>query len=158
MEIREFKRITKDCRDMNMRQIWDVIDDELHILRESIMSLGDKIVVESFTGDGSKILKLNHSYGRNHSVVFKNSVLQIKGKDYEETDPHTITMLDGVLDDDIITILIFMNDMLVNESDMVVEHIREIVDEKLDEIFEMKFKKIVDDEIENYLSLRGFIE
>lgn len=157
MEIKEFKRITEDCRDMSMRQIWDVIDDELEILRKAILAMGDKIEVETFTGDGlGKRIDLIHTYKRNHIVVFKNSVLQLKNKDYVETDPNTITMTEGVTGRDTITVLIFMNDMLVNESEMVVEHIREIVDEKLEEVFEAKFKQIVDDEIESYLQVRGF--
>ena len=136
MEIQEFPRITRDCRDMNMRQIWDLIDDELDILRRSILSLGDKIVVESFSGEQvDKVINLEHSYKKNHALVFKNSVLQLKGTDYIETDPHTITLYESVASRDIVTVLIFLNEMLVNESELVKEHIREIVNEKFEEIY-----------------------
>jgi hypothetical protein len=67
-------------------------------------------------------------------------------------------MLGGVSEKDVITVLIFMNDMLINESTMVIEHLREIVDEKLNEVFDERFKVVVDREIEEYLRIRGFIE
>lgn len=157
MDISEFRDISKECKDLSFRQIWRIYDDQFQELRSAILSLGDKIVVESFTGTGSNILNLEHSYIRNHVLVFWNGVLQWKNEDYIETDSKTITMLHKLNSSDVIKVLIIMNDMLVAENLLNIEHIREVVDEKIDEIVEEKLLRVMDARIEEYLRIRGFI-
>lgn len=108
MNIEKFKDISKDCKDMSFRQIWDTYDTQFNKLREAINSLGDKVVIESFTGE--KVLTLSHTYQKNHCIVYLNNVIQWKDTDYEETDTTTITMLQDINSEDEIKVIIIIND------------------------------------------------
>lgn len=156
MEISKFKDIVSECKDLTFRQIWEIYDAQFNELRDAIHALGDKIVVETFT-NGEKVLNLTHKYINNHTIVYWNDVIQWKGIDYEETDNRTITMLHNVNDKDIIKVVIILNDMLIAENALNIEHIREVVEEELDGVLEEKINQIIDSRIEEYLTIHGFI-
>ena len=157
MERSEFANITRDCKDLTFRQIWEIYDSQFSELRDAIMALGDKFVVETFTGTGNQTLHLEHKYKTNHTVVYINDVIQWKGVDYIETDSQTITILNTLSSKDVIKVVIILTSMLVNESELIYSKIQEIVDEKLESIVSEKLFKIIDEEIEDYLELRGFL-
>jgi hypothetical protein len=157
VEISEFKDIAHDCKDLTFRQIWGIYDKQFNELRDVLLSLGDKIVVEHFTGDGSEVLHLQHKYVKNHCIVYLNNVIQWKGVDYEETDSNTITMLQEIKDTDEIRVVIILNDMLVSENLLNIEHIREVVNETIDTMVEEKLQSVVNERVEDYLRVRGFI-
>lgn len=160
MEISNFKHIAEDCKDMTFRQIWDIYDSQFQELKDAILSLGDKIVVETFTGNEvSSIVHTEHAFTHNHALVFKNSVLQLNGTDYEIIDSKTIRFFGGNLyERDVVTVIIFLTTMLVNENEMNKEHIRELMDEYFLTTFDERFRRIVDDEVESYLKIRGFVD
>ena len=158
MEISKFKDIVHECKDLTFRQIWEIYDAQFNELRDAIQAMGDKIVVETFTGDGSKVLSLDHKYVNNHTIVYWNDTRQWKGLDYEETDNRTITMLHNVNEKDVIRVVIIINDMLVAENELNIEHLREIVDEELEGVLEEKINRIIDGRIEEYLTIHGFIK
>ena len=158
VEISEFKDIAKDCKDLSFRQIWSIYDRQFNELRDAIHSLGDKIVVETFTGTGSQVLNLQHTYIKNHCIVYLNNVIQWKGIDYEETDSRTITILHNLNSSDVVRVLIILNDMLIAENLLNIEHIREVVNETIDTLVEEKLQRVIDSRVEEYLRIRGFIE
>ena len=127
-----------------MRQIWNIYDRQFNELRQAVMSLGDKVVTETFTGTGSKILKTEHTYSRNHVMVYWNNLIQWKGVDYTETDCQTITFLHDISSKDVIRVVIVLNDMMFTENLLNIEHIRECVEENLPSIVEDKLERLVD--------------
>nr|DAW66349.1 MAG TPA: ComA-like protein [Bacteriophage sp.] len=108
MEIKPFKKINGNG--YSFREIWKIYDEQFNILRDIILSLGDKYQVENFSGSDDKVITLNTPYNSNQLFVYCNGVLQWKDRDYRENSPTEIELLfDRKATDDVRVVTIKSN-------------------------------------------------
>lgn len=108
MEIKPFKKINGNG--YSFREIWKIYDEQFNILRDIILSLGDKYHVENFSGSDDKVITLNTPYNSNQLFVYCNGVLQWKDRDYRENSPTEIELLfDRKATDDVRVVTIKSN-------------------------------------------------
>jgi metallo-beta-lactamase superfamily len=108
VEIKPFKKINGNG--YSFREIWKIYDEQFNILRDIILSLGDKYQVENFSGSDDKVITLNTPYNSNQLFVYCNGVLQWKDRDYRENSPTEIELLfDRKATDDVRVVTIKSN-------------------------------------------------
>jgi len=108
VEIKPFKTINGNG--YSFREIWKIYDEQFNILRDIILSLGDKYQVENFSGSDNKVITLNTPYNSNQVFVYCNGVLQWKDRDYRENSPTEIELLfDRKATDDVRVVTIKSN-------------------------------------------------
>lgn len=113
MAISEFVNITKNCKDLTFRQIWDIYDKQFEILREAIIELGDKIVVETFTGTNPE-KELSTEYLPNHIMVYLNNAIQWKDIDYVEESSTKVRMLAELEEGDVVKVLVLKSSTVLD--------------------------------------------
>jgi beta-lactamase superfamily II metal-dependent hydrolase len=91
VEIKPFKKINGNG--YSFKEIWTIYDEQFNILRDIVLSLGDKYQVENVSGSDNKIITLNTPYNSNQVFVYCNGVLQWKDRDYRENSPTEIELL-----------------------------------------------------------------
>ena len=76
MEIKPFKKINGGG--YSFKEVWDIYDEQFNLIRDIILSLGDKYHVDNVSGSDEKIITLNTPYNSNQVFVYCNGVLQWK--------------------------------------------------------------------------------
>lgn len=125
MEIKPFKTINGNG--YSFREIWKIYDEQFNILRDIILSLGDKYQVENFSGSDNKVITLNTPYNSNQVFVYCNGVLQWKDRDYQENSPTEIELLfDRKATDDVRVVTIKSN-VIKNDLHQYLQDISSVV-------------------------------
>lgn len=125
MEIKPFKKINGNG--YSFREIWKIYDEQFNILRDIILSLGDKYQVENFSGSDNKVITLNTPYNSNQVFVYCNGVLQWKDRDYRENSPTEIELLfDRKATDDVRVVTIKSN-VIKNDLHQYLQDISSVV-------------------------------
>lgn len=125
MEIKPFKTINGNG--YSFREIWKIYDEQFNILRDIILSLGDKYQVENFSGSDNKVITLNTPYNSNQVFVYCNGVLQWKDRDYRENSPTEIELLfDRKATDDVRVVTIKSN-VIKNDLHQYLQDISSVV-------------------------------
>ena len=125
MEIKPFKTINGNG--YSFKEIWKIYDEQFNILRDIILSLGDKYQVENFSGSDNKVITLNTPYNRNQVFVYCNGVLQWKDRDYRENSPTEIELLfDRKATDDVRVVTIKSN-VIKNDLHQYLQDISSVV-------------------------------
>lgn len=108
MEIKPFKKINGGG--YSFKEVWDIYDEQFNLIRDIILSLGDKYHVDNVSGSDEKIITLNTPYNSNQVFVYCNGVLQWKDRDYRENSSTEIELLfDRKASDDIRIVTIKTN-------------------------------------------------
>lgn len=108
MEIKPFKKINGGG--YSFKEVWDIYDEQFNLIRDIILSLGDKYHVDNVSGSDEKIITLNTPYNSNQVFVYCNGVLQWKDRDYRENSSNEIELLfDRKASDDIRIVTIKTN-------------------------------------------------
>lgn len=108
MEIKPFKKINGGG--YSFKEVWDIYDEQFTLIRDIILSLGDKYHVDNVSGSDEKIITLNTPYNSNQVFVYCNGVLQWKDRDYRENSSTEIELLfDRKASDDIRIVTIKTN-------------------------------------------------
>ena len=108
MEIKPFKKINGGG--YSFKEVWDIYDEQFTLIRDIILSLGDKYHVDNVSGSDEKIITLNTQYNSNQVFVYCNGVLQWKDRDYRENSSTEIELLfDRKASDDIRIVTIKTN-------------------------------------------------
>lgn len=108
MEIKPFKKINGGG--YSFKEVWDIYDEQFSLIRDIILSLGDKYLVNNVSGSDEKIITLNTPYNSNQVFVYCNGVLQWKDRDYRENSSTEIELLfDRKASDDIRIVTIKTN-------------------------------------------------
>ena len=133
MEIKPFKKI--DGNGYSFREIWKIYDEQFNILRDIVLSLGDKYQVDNVSGSDDKIITLDIPYNSNQVFVYFNGVLQWKDRDYRENSPTEIELLfDRKATDDLRIVTIKSNvikedlHQYLHDIDIVVKNAKEQYD------------------------------
>jgi beta-lactamase superfamily II metal-dependent hydrolase len=125
VEIKPFKTINGNG--YSFREIWKIYDEQFNILRDIILSLGDKYQVENFSGSDNKVITLNTPYNSNQVFVYCNGVLQWKDRDYRENSPTEIELLfDRKATDDVRVVTIKSN-VIKNDLHQYLQDISSVV-------------------------------
>lgn len=125
MEIKPFKTINGNG--YSFKEIWKIYDEQFNILRDIILSLGDKYQVENFSGSDNKVITLNTPYNSNQVFVYCNGVLQWKDRDYRENSPTEIELLfDRKATDDVRVVTIKSN-VIKNDLHQYLQDISSVV-------------------------------
>ena len=125
MEIKPFKKINGNG--YSFREIWKIYDEQFNILRDIILSLGDKYQVENFSGSDNKVITLDTPYNSNQLFVYCNGVLQWKDRDYRENSPTEIELLfDRKATDDVRVVTIKSN-VIKNDLHQYLQDISSVV-------------------------------
>lgn len=125
MEIKPFKTINGNG--YSFKEIWKIYDEQFNILRDIILSLGDKYQVENFSGSDNKVITLNTPYNSNQVFVYCNGVLQWKDRDYRENSPTEIELLfDRKATDDVRVVTIKSN-VIKNDLHQYLKDISSVV-------------------------------
>lgn len=125
MEIKPFKTINGNG--YSFREIWKIYDEQFNILRDIILSLGDKYQVENFSGSDSKVITLNTPYNSNQVFVYCNGVLQWKDRDYRENSPTEIELLFDRKATDDVRIVTIKSNVIKNDLHQYLQDISSVV-------------------------------
>lgn len=125
MEIKPFKTINGNG--YSFREIWKIYDEQFNILRDIILSLGDKYQVENFSGSDSKVITLNTPYNSNQVFVYCNGVLQWKDRDYRENSPTEIELLFDRKATDDVRIVTIKSNVINNDLHQYLQDISSVV-------------------------------
>lgn len=125
MEIKPFKKINGNG--YSFREIWKIYDEQFNILRDIILSLGDKYQVENFSGSDNKVITLNTPYNSNQVFVYCNGVLQWKDRDYRENSPTEIELLFDRKATDDVRIVTIKSNVIKNDLHQYLQDISFVV-------------------------------
>lgn len=125
MEIKPFKAINGNG--YSFREIWKIYDEQFNILRDIILSLGDKYQVENFSGSDNKVITLNTPYNSNQVFVYCNGVLQWKDRDYRENSPTEIELLFDRKATDDVRIVTIKSNVIKNDLHQYLQDISSVV-------------------------------
>lgn len=125
MEIKPFKTINGNG--YSFREIWKIYDEQFNILRDIILSLGDKYQVENFSGSDNKVITLNTPYNSNQVFVYCNGVLQWKDRDYRENSPTEIELLFDRKATDDVRIVTIKSNVIKNDLHQYLQDISSVV-------------------------------
>lgn len=125
MEIKPFKKINGNG--YSFREIWKIYDEQFNILRDIILSLGDKYQVENFSGSDNKVITLNTPYNSNQLFVYCNGVLQWKDRDYRENSPTEIELLFDRKATDDVRIVTIKSNVIKNDLHQYLQDISSVV-------------------------------
>lgn len=125
MEIKPFKTINGNG--YSFKEIWKIYDEQFNILRDIILSLGDKYQVENFSGSDNKVITLNTPYNSNQVFVYCNGVLQWKDRDYQENSPTEIELLFDIKATDDIRIVTIKSNVIKNDLHQYLQDISSVV-------------------------------
>ena len=125
MEIKPFKTINGSG--YSFREIWKIYDEQFNILRDIILSLGDKYQVENFSGSDNKVITLNTPYNSNQVFVYCNGVLQWKDRDYRENSPTEIELLFDRKATDDVRIVTIKSNIIKNDLHQYLQDISSVV-------------------------------
>ena len=125
MEIKPFKTINGNG--YSFREIWKIYDEQFNILRDIILSLGDKYQVENFSGSDNKVITLNTPYNSNQLFVYCNGVLQWKDRDYRENSPTEIELLFDRKATDDVRIVTIKSNVIKNDLHQYLQDISSVV-------------------------------
>lgn len=125
MEIKPFKTINGNG--YSFREIWKIYDEQFNILRDIILSLGDKYQVENFSGSDGKVITLNTPYNSNQVFVYCNGVLQWKDRDYRENSPTEIELLFDRKATDDVRIVTIKSNVIKNDLHQYLQDISSVV-------------------------------
>lgn len=125
MEIKPFKTINGNG--YSFREIWKIYDEQFNILRDIILSLGDKYQVENFSGSDNKVITLNTPYNSNQVFVYCNGVLQWKDRDYRENSPTEIELLFDREATDDVRIVTIKSNVIKNDLHQYLQDISSVV-------------------------------
>lgn len=126
MEIKPFKTINGNG--YSFKEIWKIYDEQFNILRDIILSLGDKYQVENFSGSDNKVITLNTPYNSNQVFVYCNGVLQWKDRDYRENSPTEIELLFDRKATDDVRIVTIKSNVIKNDLHQYLQDISSVVD------------------------------
>ena len=125
MEIKPFKTINGNG--YSFREIWKIYDEQFNILRDIILSLGDKYQVENFSGSDNKVITLNTPYNSNQVFVYCNGVLQWKDRDYRENSPTEVELLFDRKATDDVRIVTIKSNVIKNDLHQYLQDISSVV-------------------------------
>lgn len=125
MEIKPFKTINGNG--YSFREIWKIYDEQFNILRDIILSLGDKYQVENFSGSDNKVITLNTPYNSNQVFVYCNGVLQWQDRDYRENSPTEIELLFDRKATDDVRIVTIKSNVIKNDLHQYLQDISSVV-------------------------------
>ena len=125
MEIKPFKTINGNG--YSFREIWKIYDEQFNILRDIILSLGDKYQVENFSGSDNKVITLNTPYNSSQVFVYCNGVLQWKDRDYRENSPTEIELLFDRKATDDVRIVTIKSNVIKNDLHQYLQDISSVV-------------------------------
>lgn len=125
MEIKPFKTINGNG--YSFKEIWKIYDEQFNILRDIILSLGDKYQVENFSGSDNKVITLNTPYNSNQVFVYCNGVLQWKDRDYRENSPTEIELLFDRKATDDVRIVTIKSNVIKNDLHQYLQDISSVV-------------------------------
>lgn len=125
MEIKPFKTINGNG--YSFKEIWKIYDEQFNILRDIILSLGDKYQVENFSGSDNKVITLNTPYNSHQVFVYCNGVLQWKDRDYRENSPTEIELLFDRKATDDVRIVTIKSNVIKNDLHQYLQDISSVV-------------------------------
>lgn len=131
MSLKELTKVS-GRQDLRFNDIWKIYDDQFSDIRNFLISLGDKYVVQDFTGGSSKVLQLQESYDSGQLFLYVNGVLQWKDTDYEETSSKSITLLRDISINDEVKVIIIRSNILQTDTEMYVDEIKKVYNSTLE--------------------------
>ena len=127
MEIQEFSKVTG--KGYNFKQVFQIYDKQFEILRDFIISLGDKYIVEDIEPGISSEIKLKNRYASGQLFLYYNNVLQWKGTDYEEVTPTSLRILFERTFTDEIKVVIIKSNIFQYNLDSYVKKLNDMISE-----------------------------
>ena len=92
-----------DVNIMTFKDIFSLYDTQFDTVRSFLLKLGDKFIVEDFTGSTDPVITLSREYtiGKGMLFVFLNGSVQWLDEDFIESSTSTVTLLfdRGITDD-----------------------------------------------------------
>ena len=124
MEIQPFKKINGGG--YSFKEVWDIYDEQFKVLRDIVLSLGDKYTVDNVSGSDDKVITLNTPYNSNQVFVYCNGVLQWKDRDYRENSSTEIELLFDRKATDDIRIVTIKTNVIKNDLQQYLQDINNI--------------------------------
>ena len=127
MKFPEFVKVEQDKK-LRFVDIWRIYDYQFEVLREFMMTLGDKYVMEEFTSGTGKVLTLQNTYASGQLFLYKNNVIQWKDVDYVETSSKSVTLLNNRESTDVIRVVIVKSQIFRENIEAYIEEIKKLCD------------------------------
>ena len=160
MEIQEFSKVTG--KGYNFKQVFQIYDRQFEVLRDFLLTLGDKYVVEEIAPGISSEIRLQNKYASGQLFLYLNNVLQWKNVDYEEVTPTTLHLLFERNYSDELKVVIIRSNVLRSSIEAYINKLNSMIDASqviantLTEFWvalEQRRKLYTDDDVEAIVSI-----
>jgi len=125
MEIQEFQKVTG--KGYNFKQVFQIYDNQFEILRDFLLTLGDKYIVENIEPSISSEIRLRNKYSSGQLFLYFNNVLQWKDIDYEELSPNTLHIFFERKVTDDVKVVIIKSNVMQSSIDSYVQKLSNMV-------------------------------
>ena len=125
MELEQFKKINGNA--YSFKEIWDIYDKQFTMIRDVLLSMGDKYVVETIPKSDDKTKKLMNKYTKNQLFLYVNGVIQWKDVNYKEIDGETIELLFDRDTQDDLRVVIIKSNVMADSISNYMDDLRSIV-------------------------------
>ena len=125
MELEQFKKINGNA--YTFKEIWDIYDKQFTMIRDVLLSMGDKYVVETIPKSNDKTIKLKNKYTKNQLFLYVNGVIQWKDVNYKEIDGETIELLFDRDTQDDLRVVIIKSNVMADSISNYIDDLRSIV-------------------------------
>nr|DAQ48164.1 MAG TPA: hypothetical protein [Bacteriophage sp.] len=125
MELEQFKKINGNA--YTFKEIWDIYDKQFTMIRDVLLSMGDKYVVETIPKSNDKTIKLTNKYTKNQLFLYVNGVIQWKDVNYKEIDGETIELLFDRDTQDDLRVVIIKSNVMADSISNYIDDLRSIV-------------------------------
>lgn len=125
---------------MTFKQIIDLYNANFQMLRNFMLTIGDKIISERFTGSTDTLITLSSAYTpTNHNlVVYKNGSRQWLSEGYNEVSSTSIRLLEPRLVTDEIRVEIIQSNLLQMDIQSYIEDLQELAEDSQSNLIESR--------------------
>lgn len=127
-KINEFVKVSEKENELEFTDIWKIYDKQFEILRDYLLTLGDKYEVEQFTHiSKDTLITIKKEYSKGQLFVYVDNVIQWKDIDYEEVDSTHIKILKSIKSDAIVRVVIINSNIIQNGLQTFIDSLKELL-------------------------------
>ncbi len=138
MALQELKKL--DPATSDFKTLFSQINDNFNKLKDYLATLGDKILIESFSGSTDSIITFSNIYtpGKHNLLVFYNGVIQWSPDNYEEVSSNSIRLKFDRSVSDEIRIVIIRSNLIEQDLSGYLVQLTELVNSSKESLTEVR--------------------
>lgn len=138
MALQELKKL--DLATSDFKTLFSQINDNFDKLKDYLVTLGDKILTESFSNSTDSIITFSNIYtpGKHNLLVFYNGVIQWSPDNYEELSSNSIRLKFDRSVSDEIRIIIIRSNLIEQDLSGYLVQLTELVNSSKESLTEVR--------------------